>query len=103
MRGAFLDRHLEKLFLAAAMLALAGSLRWRGLSRAGILAALVAENEARCRPPKSQREIEGIVDWIMGKDATAPYASPSDKYQRRMRLHTPPVPSLAELGVEVTS
>jgi len=41
---------------------LAASLRARGLSRAGIEAALLAENQARCRPPLPETEVRRIAE-----------------------------------------
>ena len=41
---------------------LAASLRARGLSRAGIEAALLAENQARCRPPLPEDEVRRIAE-----------------------------------------
>jgi len=40
---------------------LAGSLQRRGASHATIMAALTAENEARCKPPLAPRDIEKIA------------------------------------------
>ena len=45
----------------AALTSLAGSLRRRGMSESGIVAALRAENEARCNPPLLEEEIIGIA------------------------------------------
>lgn len=44
--------------------ALAGAMRRRGASAAAILAALRAENAARCRPPLADRELERIARSI---------------------------------------
>ena len=45
----------------SALASLAGTMRWRGMSEAGILAALQAENEARCDPPLPDSEVEQIA------------------------------------------
>jgi hypothetical protein len=43
------------------MFKLAASLRARGLSDSALLAALLAENSARCRPPLTDKEVETIA------------------------------------------
>ena len=45
----------------AGLTSLAGSLRRRGMSESGIVAALRAENEARCSPPLLEEEILAIA------------------------------------------
>lgn len=45
----------------AGLTSLAGSLRRRGMSEAGVLAALRAENEARCAPPLLDEEVLAIA------------------------------------------
>lgn len=45
----------------AGLTSLAGSLRRRGMSEPGIVAALRAENEARCAPPLADEEVVGIA------------------------------------------
>ena len=51
---------------------LAGSMRHRGMAPASILAALLAENEARCNPPMSKGEVEGIAKSVGHYAATDP-------------------------------
>lgn len=43
----------------------AGVLRRRGLGEAAILAALLAENDARCAPPLAESEVKRIASGIM--------------------------------------
>jgi len=45
----------------ATLTRLAGSMRRRGMSQEAILAALLAENEQRCRPPLPRSEVERIA------------------------------------------
>lgn len=51
----------------ASLTSLAGSLRRRGLSEAGILAALQAENTLRCSPPLPDAEVRTIAASIGSK------------------------------------
>jgi putative DNA primase/helicase len=44
-----------------ALLSLAGSMRRRGMSEDAIAAALLVENEARCRPPLPEEEVQAIA------------------------------------------
>jgi putative DNA primase/helicase len=53
------------------LLALARSLRQQGMSRDDILAMLRVFNQERCEPPKSDDELQKIVDWVMGNVASA--------------------------------
>ena len=46
------------------LLSLAGSMRRRGMSAQEILAALVAVNEKRCRPPLQNRELEALANDV---------------------------------------
>src|SRR5262249_229917 len=46
----------------------AGSMRRRGTSERAILAALSVENESRCQPPLSRREVEAIAHSIAQYD-----------------------------------
>ena len=43
---------------------LAGTMRRRGMTHQAILAALLAENAARCRPPLAEAEVRSIADSI---------------------------------------
>lgn len=43
------------------LFSLAGTMRSRGMVDDAILAALLAENRARCRPPLDEREVEALV------------------------------------------
>jgi hypothetical protein len=45
----------------AHLTSLAGSMRKRGMAEASIIAALLVENEARCRPPLSEAEVRLIA------------------------------------------
>lgn len=47
------------------LFALAGAMRQKGMSRAGIEAALKAENLARCNPPLDEKEITKMVAGVM--------------------------------------
>lgn len=47
-----------------ALTSLAGSMRKRGMSEAGILAALLAENDARCVPPLDPKEVQRIAKSV---------------------------------------
>lgn len=47
------------------MVSLAGSMRRRGMSEAGILAALTEENSTRCIPPLEDRDLERIANSVM--------------------------------------
>lgn len=46
---------------------LAGTMRRRGMSEDAIAAALLAENENRCRPPLAESEVRGIAHSIAKK------------------------------------
>jgi len=56
----------------AGLTSLAGSLRRRGMSEPGILAALRAENEARCEPPLSEAEVTAITSSVCTYDPGNP-------------------------------
>src|SRR5262249_38827853 len=45
----------------ARLTSLAGSMRKRDMAQTSLLAALLAENEARCRPPLSDAEVQRIA------------------------------------------
>lgn len=47
------------------LFALAGAMRQKGMSRAGIEAALKAENQARCSPPLEDKELQRMVAGAM--------------------------------------
>lgn len=47
------------------LLSLAGSMRRRGMGEASILAALMEENAARCRPPLLEDEVGAITQSVM--------------------------------------
>lgn len=49
----------------AALTSLAGTMRRRGMGRESILAALLAENAARCDPPMAEAEVAGIAESVM--------------------------------------
>lgn len=51
---------------------LAGTMRRRGMARDTILAALIAENEAKCVPPLDVDEIERITDSVSRYEPSAP-------------------------------
>jgi hypothetical protein len=53
------------------LFALAGAMRQKGMSRAGIEAALKAENLARCSPPLDEKEIQKMVAGVMKYPAGA--------------------------------
>ncbi len=57
---------------------MAGSMRRRGMSEAGILAALRVENTARCRPPLEDRDLAGIAHSVARYEpAVVPATIPS--------------------------
>jgi len=55
----------------AALVSLAGSMRWRNATESAILAALEAEN-ARCSPPLPEDEVRRIAESIAKKPAGTP-------------------------------
>lgn len=59
----------------AHLTSLAGSMRKRGMTEAAIAAALVAENEARCRPPLTDAEVRTIARSV-GRYAPDPTSAP---------------------------
>lgn len=62
------------------LISLAGSMRRRGMSEAGMLAALRAENETRCRPPLSDEQVSKIAKsaagWAPGDTSHPSHPSP---------------------------
>jgi Bifunctional DNA primase/polymerase, N-terminal/Primase C terminal 1 (PriCT-1) len=62
---------------------LAGTMRRRGFTEGAILAALLAENEARCRPPLPEAEVATIARSIA---RYAPTAQPSRSTWRGLRV-----------------
>lgn len=50
---------------SSSLISLAGSMRRRNMSEAAILAAIGAENEARCDPPMTDSQIAGIVKSVL--------------------------------------
>lgn len=58
---------------------LAGSMQRRAMSSEAILAALKTENERRCDPPLSDREVEAIAKSIQRYPADAPAYVPVDE------------------------
>ena len=59
----------------AHLTSLAGSMRRRGMTESGIMAALLAENEARCRPPLFDNEVRTIARSV-GQYAPDPSSEP---------------------------
>lgn len=57
------------------LLHLCGSLWAKGLSDAAVLAALLAENQEKCNPPKPEKEIRDIIKWFEGKPKGQPISS----------------------------
>ena len=47
------------------LFAMAGAMRQKGMSRAGIEAALRAENQARCSPPLEEKDIQKMVTGVL--------------------------------------
>lgn len=47
------------------LLTLAGAMRAKGMSQAGIEAALRAENQTRCTPPLEEKELQKLVRAVM--------------------------------------
>ncbi len=54
---------------------LAGTMRKRGMDEGAIFAALLAENQAKCRPPLDEAEVQAIVSSILRYPAGAPALS----------------------------
>lgn len=63
---------------------LASGLRARGLSPAAILAAVAAENEARCVPPLDADEVERIVNSVMRYEPGSDHAESELGNARRL-------------------
>lgn len=72
---------------------MAGSMRRRGMSEAGIVAALRVENAARCRPPLEERDLAGIARSVA---RYAPAVVPIN-----VTIEPPPVEFLVD-GAEFT-
>jgi hypothetical protein len=49
------------------LLGAGGSMRNAGMGYAALLTSLTAINQTECQPPKSDREVRGIVEWLMRK------------------------------------
>ena len=66
----------------ATLASLAGTMRRRGMAGPAILAALLAENEARCRPPLHQDEVAKIAAsverYAPARDASGPTPSATE-------------------------
>jgi hypothetical protein len=60
----------------AHLTSLAGSMRKRGMAEASIAVALLAENEARCRPPLSDADVRRIAKSV-GRYAPDPSSEPT--------------------------
>ena len=52
-----------------AVLRLAGKMLAGGVDAALVLALVDAWNESRCTPPLSDREVDGLVRWVIRRDA----------------------------------
>jgi len=83
---------------------LAASLRGRGLSRAGIEGALLAENQARCRPPLPEDEVRRIAEsggrypaGAVGGATT--YEPPGGAIFAEVRIENPTVANLNQLAL----
>lgn len=59
------DSPLEKGERHPTLFAMAGAMRQKGMSRAGIEAALKAENLARCNPPLTEKDIQKMVAGVL--------------------------------------
>jgi len=73
---------------------IAGTMRRRGMSEAAILAALTAENAARCEPPLSDYQVAKIVRSIMRPE----YAPPADTPQDATTTEIPTGPRIVLMG-----
>lgn len=56
----------------ATLTSLAGTMRRRGMGESGILAALLAENAAKCDPPLAEAEIRRIAHSVAGYEPAEP-------------------------------
>lgn len=62
--------HIPNGFRNKALASLAGSMRRRGFSQEGILAALIEENRTKCNPPLSEQEVKNISQSISRYEPT---------------------------------
>jgi putative DNA primase/helicase len=78
---------------------LAGSMRRRGMAESSILAALLSENEKRCNPPLSQRQVEKIARSIGKKEPVleAEHFSDMGNARRFVQQHRKNVKSIPSL------
>lgn len=60
------------------LMAWAGSMRRKGMSGEAILAALRVENKNRCNPPKEDKELVGIANFVAGKTPEDPELGAAD-------------------------
>lgn len=86
---------------------LGGTMRRRGMARDAILAALRAENEAKCSPPLDDEEVEQIADSVSRYEPAEPRSNghrhqqdPRDPEQPRVELELVGVDVLARIGEE---
>lgn len=63
---------------------IAGTMRRRGLSYDEILAALVAVNERRCKPPLPESDLQRIATSISRYEPQDPLAAPGDRDKREV-------------------
>jgi putative DNA primase/helicase len=61
---------------SATLTSWAGSMRKRGMSEAAILAALLVENETRCKPPLSEEQVRAIASGMTRYPLGAPAPLP---------------------------
>lgn len=73
----FVDGHRNE-----ALASLAGTMRRRGMSARSILAALVEENAARCKPPLDRNEVQKIAESITRYTPTDPISPPAPEAER---------------------
>jgi hypothetical protein len=59
-----------------ALASLAGSMRNRGMGEGAIAAALLKENEAKCKPPLPESEVHAIAHSVSRYDPKAPVTEP---------------------------
>jgi len=83
---------------------LAASLRARGLSQAGIEAALLAENQTRCRPPLPESEVRLIAQSASRYPAGAvggatTYEPPGGAVFAEVRIENPTIENLNQLAL----
>jgi hypothetical protein len=99
-----LDEPIPEGWRNATLFTLAASLRARGLSRAGIEAALLAENQARCRPPLPEDEVRRIAESAGRYPAGAAggattYEPPGGAVFAEVRIEAPSVEDLNRLAL----